>query len=141
MATRADIVAEARSWVGTPFYHQGRAKGLRVDCAGLIVEVGRALGFNVPRQTNYGRFPMPQWLKPVLEEYFDRVAAEDVKPGDFFYSRDFLIGGAPRHFGFFTADRTIIHADMRRGKCVEHALTPEERRFLLSYHRFRGVID
>jgi cell wall-associated NlpC family hydrolase len=30
---RAAVVAEARSWLGTPFHHQGRVKAAGVDCA------------------------------------------------------------------------------------------------------------
>lgn len=37
------IVAEARSWIGTPFAHQGRKKGQGVDCLGLLIGVAAAL--------------------------------------------------------------------------------------------------
>jgi NlpC/P60 family putative phage cell wall peptidase len=34
--TRADLVVEARSWIGTPFRHQASLKAVGVDCLGLI---------------------------------------------------------------------------------------------------------
>lgn len=37
--TRASILAEARSWLGTPFHHKGRIKHVGVDCGGFIYEV------------------------------------------------------------------------------------------------------
>jgi cell wall-associated NlpC family hydrolase len=40
---RADIVAEALTWEGTPFKHQGRSRS-GVDCVGLGICVGRAVG-------------------------------------------------------------------------------------------------
>lgn len=40
----AEIVAEARAWVGTPFAHLHSHKGIATDCAGLIVGVGRSVG-------------------------------------------------------------------------------------------------
>lgn len=43
-AARDAIVAEARSWLGTPFHWQGSVKGIGCDCKGLIVGVARALG-------------------------------------------------------------------------------------------------
>ena len=34
-----DVVKEARTWIGTPFVHQGRTKGLACDCLGLMIGV------------------------------------------------------------------------------------------------------
>lgn len=45
---RAAVVAEARSWIGTPYHHQGDIKGLGVDCAMIIVRVFCDLGL-IPR--------------------------------------------------------------------------------------------
>ncbi len=40
-AQRQAVIAEAESWIGTPFHHQGRVKGPQggVDCAMLLLEV------------------------------------------------------------------------------------------------------
>lgn len=43
MITRDQIVAEARSWIGTPYVHQASAKGAGTDCLGLVRGVWRAL--------------------------------------------------------------------------------------------------
>lgn len=40
---RADIVAAARSWIGTPYRHQGACKGAGADCLGLVRGVWREL--------------------------------------------------------------------------------------------------
>ncbi len=37
--TRAAIVAEARSWIGTPYHHMADVKGTGCDCAMLLVRV------------------------------------------------------------------------------------------------------
>jgi NlpC/P60 family putative phage cell wall peptidase len=36
MTTRGEIVAAARSWLGTPYHHQASVKGVGCDCLGLI---------------------------------------------------------------------------------------------------------
>ncbi|MDY7537682.1 NlpC/P60 family protein [Undibacterium sp. RTI2.1] len=41
---RAQIVAEAQTWLGTKYHHQGRVKGAGVDCAMLLIEVYHRLG-------------------------------------------------------------------------------------------------
>ena len=38
-AMRAAVVAEAESWIGTPFHHAARVKGAGVDCLMLLAEV------------------------------------------------------------------------------------------------------
>ena len=42
--SRAAIVAEAMSWLGTPYAHRQRLKGVGVDCAQLPLAVYRACG-------------------------------------------------------------------------------------------------
>jgi NlpC/P60 family putative phage cell wall peptidase len=41
--TRTTIVAEARSWIGTPYRHQASLKGVGCDCLGLVRGVWRAV--------------------------------------------------------------------------------------------------
>ena len=55
VAARAEIVAEARAWVGTRWQHQQHTKGVATDCAGMVYGVGHALGLR-PALTEY-----PQW--------------------------------------------------------------------------------
>ncbi len=42
--TRADVVAAARDWIGTPFHHGAEIKGVGVDCGHLIAAVYCGLG-------------------------------------------------------------------------------------------------
>lgn len=44
MTTRAAVVAEARTWLGTPYHHQGRVKGAGVDCAMILIDVYHSCG-------------------------------------------------------------------------------------------------
>ncbi len=37
--TRKSVVQEALSWVGTPYHHHGRVKGVGVDCAQILLAV------------------------------------------------------------------------------------------------------
>jgi len=42
LSARDAIVAEARSWIGTPYHHQASLKGIGCDCLGLLRGVWRA---------------------------------------------------------------------------------------------------
>lgn len=71
---RADIVAEARMHIGTPWRHQGRTPGHGMDCAGLLIVVARALGI-VPADfdiNGYSRWPDGTLLR-WCEEHMQRV--------------------------------------------------------------------
>lgn len=69
---RADIVAEARTHIGTRWVHQGRLPGHALDCAGLLIVVARSLGlvgddFDI---NGYGRMPdgtMLQWCEAHMQ--------------------------------------------------------------------------
>lgn len=41
--TAAPIVAEALTWLGTPYRHQASVKGVGCDCLGLVRGVWRAV--------------------------------------------------------------------------------------------------
>jgi len=47
---RIEIVNEVRTWLDTPFQHQGRLKGVACDCIGLIVGVNKK--FNITDYDN-----------------------------------------------------------------------------------------
>ena len=46
--TTEAVVAEALSWLGTPYRHQGSRKGVGCDCLGLVLGVWRAIYRDVP---------------------------------------------------------------------------------------------
>lgn len=47
-AERRAVVAEARTWLGTPFHHAARVKGAGVDCCQLLLAVYGALALIDP---------------------------------------------------------------------------------------------
>ena len=40
---RAQIVAQARQWIGTPYLHQASLRGCGCDCLGLVRGVWRTV--------------------------------------------------------------------------------------------------
>ena len=70
--TRTSIVAEARSWIGTPYRHQASLKGVGCDCLGLVRGVWRAvIGDEPERAPAYAR----DWAEASGDEAFARAAA------------------------------------------------------------------
>ena len=138
MITGADIVAEARSWLETPFQHQGRIKGVGVDCAGVVIETGRALGLVDYVEEGYARQPNPKRMKTILGHYLTPISRYDARPGDIPWMR-FI---EPMHLGILSeldGRSTIIHAYASCGKCIEHTLDKKWQRRIVRYYRFRGI--
>ena len=74
--TRDDIVAEARTWVGTPYRHQASEKGIGADCLGLIRGLWREHygdePANVPAYT-------ADWSEPQGAEVLFAAAAKHLR--------------------------------------------------------------
>ena len=124
MATRAEVVAEARSWLGTPWVHQHRRKGVAVDCAGLVIGVARALGLVVAEFDigGYARRPNGTMVS-TCDKHMTRVEQADMQPGDVLVvaiekeAQHIGILGDYRHGGL-----SLIHAASNPGRVVEARL-------------------
>lgn len=84
-ATRADIIAEAWRWVGTPYHEQASVRGVGCDCKGLVVGVARACGLPEAegfhaRLADYGIRIDAALLRRGLEAELVRVDVP--RPGD-----------------------------------------------------------
>ena len=72
MIDNLQIIATARTWLGTNFHHQGRIKNVGVDCIGLIIGVAAELGVVLPDRQNYARQPDESELQTALESHFKK---------------------------------------------------------------------
>ena len=81
---RAHIIAQAREWLGTPFHHQARVKGVGADCAGLVIGVARALDIVGPDfdVAAYPRTPDGTTLIRLLDQHMTRIALAAMQGGD-----------------------------------------------------------
>jgi len=145
--TSQQIIDEARTWIETPFRHQGRIKGRdgAVDCVGLIVGVMHALGIYSSKDvTDYNEQPNPEMMGRLGDQYGIRVSIEEMRPGDVLWLR-FI---QPQHLAIVTEKNSIIHADSTTapkkahgtiGRCVEHTLSELWRRRIIRVYRIPGV--
>ena len=140
---RAEAVAAARGWIGTPYRHGASRQGAGADCLGLIRGVWRAL---------YGREPAP--TPPYTDDWNEASGAEALLeaarrltveiprdtagPGDLLIFR-MRAGALAKHLGVRAeaADGapTVIHAYSGRG-VVESALGPALARRIAAVFRF-----
>jgi NlpC/P60 family putative phage cell wall peptidase len=133
MTTGQDIVNEARTWIGTPFQHQGRVKGRAVDCVGLVVGVARAVGFEIMDEAGYSRQPFGQLLQSICDA--QGIKVDKPQPGDVLMMRFIR---EPQHLAIYAGD-TLIHTHGRVGKVVEHRIDPTWQRRIVAVYRFKEL--
>lgn len=133
MPTRAQIVECARTFLGTPFRHQGRLKGTALDCIGLPICVGRELGIQVPDfsfmhagqrvdAVNYASYPTDDRVLQGMKNYLKEIPRDAIRPGDILCLRV----PVPVHAAIVTdlpPGLGMVHAYEPNMKVVEHSLT------------------
>lgn len=111
MATRAQIVASARGYLGSRWMHQGRTLH-GVDCIGLLLCAGWDSGLELPDFPNYTRTPVPAVFLEAIRSH--------TLPGDRLPLRHgsiaiFKQAMFPCHVGLIATDKgepTLIHSLM-----------------------------
>lgn len=137
----SQFIAEARKLVGIKFVHQGRTKH-GVDCLGLLALSTQNAGFDlaayfgVKDVTNYGLAPDPRMLENTAA--FCKRIKEPV-PGCIMLFR-FPGWRVPTHFAVYTERKSIIHADVKIGRVVEHGYGAPWTRLAHSTWLLAGVI-
>lgn len=130
-AAQSELVIDtACSWIGTPFMHQGRTKGIGADCACLAIDCAESIGatgdfIDVP---DYARQPDGR-LRKYLEKHMDRVLAADRAPGDvlLFFEQHLAILG----------DSFLVHAYEPNGKVIQQPFDKRWRRMIRGVYRYR----
>lgn len=118
------IVAAARSWLGVPWRHQGRTRQ-GVDCAGLVVLVGRELRLADYDMHAYGRRPEGQGFVQHFRAAMDGIPLPEAGPGDVLVFADIAY---PCHCGFLTEKHEVphlLHAHALRRKVIEEPYASE----------------
>lgn len=143
MTTALEIVALARETIGTPYQHQQRVAGLALDCAGVPVHVAQRLGMSFEDLTNYGRLPVPDEMRRILDANLIRVARAGMQPGDVAWIK---FEREPQHFGVVGNYRygglSLIHAYNGVGlaQVGEHRIDEAWARRIVAVWRFPQVV-
>ena len=140
--TSEEIVAIARSWIGTPYHHQASVKGVGTDCLGLVRGIWRELYASEPEPL----LPYtPSWSEAAGEERMLEGARRHLReiPMDTMAAGDVVLfrireNAAAKHAGVLSSHVRMIHA--QEGVPVsEVALGPWWRRRIAGAFRFPGI--
>lgn len=138
----SSVVSTAREYIGTPWHHAGRLKGVGIDCAGLLVCVSRDLG--VPVEDDITYTDADEYLRMLshIRKYCRKIPDNQaLKAGDIlvFRSRQMY-----NHCGFYAGENpygTLIHAYNGGAikQVVEHALDKSWLDRVAGVYRYKGI--
>ena len=118
LTERTAIVAEAMTWMHTPYHHRAKLKGVGADCAQFVLAVYQAVGLIAEFDT--GEYPHDWHLHRDVERYLSQVehfageiSPADAQPGDVLL---FKVGRTFSHGAIVTAYPQVIHASLAIGK-------------------------
>lgn len=135
--TRDEFIAQARTWLGTPFHHQARLKGVGVDCIGLLTGVAEEFGMDVSNiPSAYSRAPDVDMLFREIAQSGHLERTSTPAPGDVVFFRVF---GQPTHFGLLT-ENGFLHADASFG-VVEVPLDDRWRSRIVGTYKIKALED
>ena len=142
--TREEIVAQARTWLGTPYHHQASVRGVGCDCLGLLRGVWREVyGIEAevppPYTRDWAEAQGREDLMAGAARHLRRCAVSVMCPGDVLVFR--LRDAVPaKHVGLLVTPVSFIHAVEGAPAC-EISLQHWWRRRIAAVFAFPGVDD
>lgn len=136
-----------REWLGTPYRHQAKLKGVGVDCVGLCIGIGLESHFLPPMTpeewqpfARYSRTPNPDKMTEALN-LFMRPVVDTPRAGDwaFIEWRTGQGRALPMHMAMLCDGPngpTILHAFETRGAVVEHGFESGWPEQVVSWWRY-----
>lgn len=143
MENRLRVVLEAWEWIGTPYHHQARLKGIGVDCAQLVAGVAenvfpRLKPINTPAYSvEWHMHNREEKMCDLIESFkCERIELTDMIPGDIL---TFKFGRVQSHMGILVNDGQFIHARLDVGKVVLNQLSGMWLEHLGRAYKFPGL--
>lgn len=146
MTMGAQIIAEARSWLGTPYLHQASVRGAGADCLGLLRGVWRAVLGDEPETVPVYT---ADWAEPARDEVLLAAAQRWLREKQFgpptvgdvilFRMRE---GSIAKHLGLQSETGPhprFIHAYTGHGVIESSLSVPWERRIAARFAFPEGI--
>ncbi len=138
MTTRAEVVATARAWIGTPFREQQSVRGHGADCVGAVKGIGEEAASLQASVKPWKQSPDNGRLEKECRTHLQPIPLGEMQPGDVV-----LIGRPAHHIGVLVDYRDgqlgIVHSLKARGGVVEHRLDSKGRASISAAFRYPSV--
>lgn len=140
---RAAVVQSSLAWIGTPYHHRTRIRGVGTDCAMFVLEIFESLGL-IPHEPvpSY----RPDWslhrsegiCETIIRRHARDVVVDEAKPGDVVLWK---FGRSYSHAAIIMPPRwpAIIHAFNEAGQVIpdrgDGGYVQDRPRLFFSYWR------
>lgn len=123
----AELIKQARTWIGTPYVYGGHTRKKGTDCSGMIMELFlKVYKLKLPRSSAMQR------------EFSRPVKFKNMEPGDLVFFSTGKNRSRVNHVGLYIGNNRMIHASASRG-VMESGL--DEKYWRKAYHSSGCVID
>lgn len=138
------IVRTARSWLGTPYFHQASSKGSGCDCLGLIRGIWREVLGREPQHipayvSTWADTDRSERLLKSTRYHFDELQRGAMQPGHLLIFRIRRYSAA-KHMGILSTPTSFIHAYQGNG-VVENSLSSFWSDRIVGTFRFPNFIE
>lgn len=150
MTSRAEIVMEVRTYIGTPFHHQAALPGVGIDCIGVLRALGKKFDWPESRELEasphllaYGRDPNSELLRE-CKKFMNCITWTEVGLADVLMMKTLYSRGEPKHFAVVSNlnPMYIIHAWAPGiDRVIENRVDEKWRSRVLACYRFKSVTD
>lgn len=135
--TPADIVAAARSWLGTPYHHQAAVKGAGCDCLGLVRGVyaelyGKPAETPPPYSRDWAEAAGAETMLDAARRHLTEIDPRAATAGDVVIFRLRAVAMA-KHAAILSADDRMIHAVEGAPVCEVHLNSWWRRRIAAAF--------
>jgi len=135
--TPAEILAAARSWLGTPYHHQAALKGVGCDCLGLVRGVyeelyGRPAETPPPYSRDWAEATSAETMIAAARRHLSEISPRDARPGDVVIFR-LRSGAMAKHAAILSGGTRMIHAIEGAPACEVHLNSWWRRRIAAAF--------
>ena len=125
-----NLIDSARTWINTPWQHNQRIKGIGVDCVNFLSAIAHESGLNIEEiPESYGRTAIDNQIEEYLKRNFTLKNSLEIEENNIIL---YTFSGYKNHVALATSPTTIIHANSRVGKVVEHQIDGIWLKFIAS---------
>lgn len=118
------LVAEAKTWLGTPYAYARADKGIGTDCSGMVLKVYESItGCKLPRNS------------AKQAEFCEKISPSNIRQGDLVF---FATGKDPHrvsHVGIMLDSDNFIHASSTKGVVISKVSSPYYTRTFIMFGR------